>query len=216
MTARPVAATVPLMRRPPLTDALLALGLVVLAQVTVWTGDVSGPRALVALIALAMTAPLAWRRAHPLAVFGVVLASVVALGAVDSSLDDLYTLLAPLVAIEAVGAHVALRPAAAALALTLVVLWIGLATETRHHETGDYGFVLFLYGGAWALGRALRSRGERAEVDARAAVSAERARIARELHDVVAHSVSVMVVQTSVVRRRIAAERAGDAVPGER
>jgi hypothetical protein len=51
-----------LMRRPPLTDALLALGLVVLAQVTVWTGDVSGPHALVALIALTMTVPLAWRR----------------------------------------------------------------------------------------------------------------------------------------------------------
>ena len=155
------------MRRPPLTDALLALGLVALAQSTVWTGDVSGPRALVALIALAMTAPLAWRRAYPLAVFGVVLASVIVLGAVDSSIDDLYTLLAPLVAIEAVGAHVALRPAVAALALTLVVLWIGLATETRHHETGDYGFVCVLYGAPYALRRAAalaRQRDEQARV----------------------------------------------------
>jgi hypothetical protein len=75
------------MRRPPLTDALLALGLVVLAQVTVWTGDVSGPRALVALTALTMTVPL--------------------------------------VAIEAVGAHVALRRSAAALALTLGVVVAG-------------------------------------------------------------------------------------------
>jgi hypothetical protein len=97
-------------------------GLVVLAQVTVWTGDVSGPHALVALIALTMTVPLAWRRALPLAVFGAALAAVIALGAVDSSLDDFYTLLAPLVAIEAVGAHVALRRSAAALALTLGVV----------------------------------------------------------------------------------------------
>jgi hypothetical protein len=40
MTPRPAAATVPLMRRPPLTDALPALGLVVLAQVTYEAGVV--------------------------------------------------------------------------------------------------------------------------------------------------------------------------------
>jgi hypothetical protein len=44
------------------------------------------------------------------------------LAAVDSSLDDPYTLLAPLVAIEAAGAPVALRRSAAALALTLGVV----------------------------------------------------------------------------------------------
>jgi signal transduction histidine kinase len=51
-----------------------------------------------------------------------------------------------------------------------------------------------------------RSRAER-ETAARLAVAEERARIARELHDILAHSVSVMVLQASAVRRRLAPEQ---------
>jgi signal transduction histidine kinase len=79
----------------------------------------------------------------------------------------------------------------------------------------DFFFLLFFFGAAWLAGLALssrsqqalelRARAERAERDredeARRAVEEERARIARELHDVVAHSVSVMVVQAGGVRR---------------
>jgi signal transduction histidine kinase len=84
-------------------------------------------------------------------------------------------------------------------------------------SAGDVAFVDFFLVAAWVLGRALRSRNryasaleahaERLEVDrdaqARVAVTLERARIARELHDVVGHSVSVMTVQASAVRRRL-------------
>ena len=72
---------------------------------------------------------------------------------------------------------------------------------------------------AWVAGYALRERAEQAEAaeeraahaelkreaTARVAVAEERARIARELHDIVAHAVSVMVLQVGVVRRRVAA-----------
>lgn len=74
-----------------------------------------------------------------------------------------------------------------------------------------------LYGGSMAAGWMFRQRGEHAatladratrleqerETRAREAVEEERARIARELHDIVSHSISVIVVQTQAVRRRL-------------
>ncbi|WP_165900654.1 sensor histidine kinase [Microbispora triticiradicis] len=85
---------------------------------------------------------------------------------------------------------------------------------------GPWEFVFFgaLVGAAWVLGTLLRREQSRSrqlaalaaelaaerEARARAAVAEERARISRELHDAVAHTVSVMTMQAGVVRRRLA------------
>jgi signal transduction histidine kinase len=85
------------------------------------------------------------------------------------------------------------------------------------HQPGDLVFTPVSFGIGWLVGYALRERTEqtqaaeeraaRAERDreaaARVAVAEERARIARELHDVVAHAVSVMVLQVGAVRHRM-------------
>ena len=83
--------------------------------------------------------------------------------------------------------------------------------------TGNLFFVPLLFSIGWLVGFALRERADEAsaaqeraaraererEVMARVAVAEERTRIAREMHDVVAHAVSVMVLQVGAVRHRM-------------
>jgi signal transduction histidine kinase len=102
----------------------------------------------------------------------------------------------------------------------LVVMLGGAATivyNDPNHSAGDWIFTPLLFAIAWLAGYALRERATQAEAAelralhaererdaaARIAVAEERARIARELHDIVAHAVSVMVLQVGAVRHKL-------------
>ena len=92
------------------------------------------------------------------------------------------------------------------------------------HSPGELVFIPLLFGIAWLAGFALNARAEQAdaaearaaqaererETAARIAVAEERARIARELHDIVAHAVSVMVLQVGAVRHKLPDELADE------
>jgi signal transduction histidine kinase len=92
------------------------------------------------------------------------------------------------------------------------------------HSPSELIFIPLLFGICWLGGAALRERADEAEAAdgrareaererdraARLAVAEERAQIARELHDIVAHAVSVMVLQTGAVRHRLPAALADD------
>jgi signal transduction histidine kinase len=93
---------------------------------------------------------------------------------------------------------------------------------------GDLVFTPVLFGIGWLAGFALRERAQRVEAaelraaqaereretTARIAVAEERARIARELHDIVAHAVSVMVLQVGAIRHRLPESADRDALQG--
>jgi signal transduction histidine kinase len=214
--------------RPPLADVLLAAGVLVVAQVETWMTSSFQPKPPLALLAVLITVPLAWRRRAP---FGALLAMGVAasvLGTGWPELSALYTFIAVVVAVFSVGAYAEPRRAVVGCALVILWFWTGALIDNVHHPgqrgPSDLAFVAVVFGGAWLLGRAFRGRGQHAEqlaqraaqleadqqAQARAAVAAERARIARELHDVIAHSVSVMVIQAGAAEQLLqqAPERA--------
>jgi signal transduction histidine kinase len=104
--------------------------------------------------------------------------------------------------------------------ISLVVVLSGaaiIAYNNPDHAAGDLVFTPVLFAIAWLAGFALRERAVQAEAAearatqaereqeaaARIAVAEERARIARELHDIVAHAVSVMVLQVGAVRHKL-------------
>ncbi|HEX6673962.1 MAG TPA: sensor histidine kinase [Actinomycetes bacterium] len=215
---------------PTVSDGLLAAGLTLLALPGLVVHNIvysqlgmefrpTSP--LAAAFLLLQTVPLAWRRRAPLLVLAVISAADLAnlLAGFQPTLAELGIY----VALYTVAAHCPLRrslPAAAAFAGFGGVYGAVFASKYPHVTWQDWVTSYALLAAAWILGdgqrrrrrtmarlEALNAQLERdRDLKARWAVADERARIARELHDVVAHSVSVMVVQAGAARRLVAGD----------
>jgi signal transduction histidine kinase len=163
--------------------------------------------------------PLAWRRRAPMVVFGLIWLHLVATTWVTPNQTPAVGLL---VATYTVASRESLRRSLGSLLIGLVVympasIRAELATSSTDRVVWTAVtvalFTAVIFGVAWGLGRwALSSRRrldsseERRLKAATEAVAAERRRMARELHDVVSHSVSVMVLQAAGARRVLAAD----------
>jgi signal transduction histidine kinase len=168
-------------------------------------GDV--PAGELALTALAC-AVLYWRRSRPLAVLAVTLVAATVSFAAD--LSDLSGL-AAFVALYSVGRYVDDdRWSVAGLACVLTMATVGTVTDPSS-TPAEVGFGVTITALVWYAGRRMRARDEDAvrlrhehAAGARRAIADERARIARELHDIVAHRVSLMTVQAGAARTVVA------------
>ncbi len=199
-------------KRADTIDLALAMLVVAIGLAEVLTGQVPAPLWAGLVAAIAFGLPLAWRRRHPWVTFAVVFGTLLFCRLTGVSLDNNLASVIPCVlALATVAAQVRLRPSLGALAAGIAALL------TAADGLGGVLWVVFIATASWAAGALIRQRRVlidelRATSDelahtreryAALAVETERARIARELHDVVAHSVSVMVVQAGAAERMV-------------
>ncbi len=175
--------------------------------------DTSRPPGVHALIAVPAMASLAWRRRWPLVVALVVMSADIAI----NPNGQFSTLLALVLVSYTVGAE--LDPPKVWWALALVAGPFLAVMYLDDLEPSDIAAAVVFVGGPFAVGRGVRirtsrlaeavertARIEREQAEqAAAAVAEERSRIARELHDIVSHSLSVVTIQTQAVRLRLGA-----------
>ncbi|HET7043804.1 MAG TPA: histidine kinase [Gaiellaceae bacterium] len=206
-------------RRPSPSDWAIALTGTAITELVVWTGmagtHVAGPRWFTASLPLLLDLPLAWRRLAPLlawllVVSGFVLHSL----ATRQSAEGLEMLYAIFVGAYSVAAH-ARRPAAVAGLAAFVAGYtvyafedpgVGPSSVGSEWAAAFFGLcaVALWFAGFWMHSRreagAIAVRAAAIEQEAVAAVAEERARMARELHDIVSHNLSVVVLQAAGAR----------------
>jgi signal transduction histidine kinase len=197
--------------KPALSDLLLAAVLAGanIAQVLLTSG-VDRSRPVLIGLSVLTTLPVAWRRIAPEAsawAFGVFFAALLTGDYPDFIVG---TLVAAVLIPYSLGAGV--DSLSRSVAPLLLIIGGGAIDDVRlHHPAGQYLASVFLLGVPWALARLLKAQREQADRLARltreleverdrtahVAVMEERNRIARELHDLVAHSISVIAIQSA-------------------
>jgi signal transduction histidine kinase len=201
-------------RRPLVQDTALALAILVISLVTVSTGgpeSVNGPSdrppaVVLTILTLLATLPIALRRRLPVEVFAVTLVAAF----VSDLIGGPFLFAGALVGLYSVAAYVG-RPtsvyAAAAAGVATVVTGLGDSGSPAAESSA----ILAVFAASWLLGdnirtrraylRELEDRADRLEREReesiRRAAADEQARIARELHDIITHNVSVMTVQAA-------------------
>ena len=210
--------------------AVLALSMTL--ELLAWVADDLAPAIGAGLLA---TLPFALRRKAPLVSFLLVMSGIQLLTQVQPGFDNdsMTFVVAFFVALYSLGRHATGIEAwlgVVALVLTMAI-FVNSEGGLAQADLGDVAFVLVFAGAPWAAGLTLRLRREREtelnaenerlrreqEERAARAVAEERSRIARELHDVVSHAISVTVLQARGARATLdtdpaAARRALDAI----
>ena len=198
--------------RPWQRDLAVALALAAVSSVEIsGAADIDEPW-LVGAATLACTLGLVVRRRHPVALAIGISVALVLTALRGQPLESIGILVTVVVAVWSLSTERAMRPALAGAA----VLAVGVAASILGDPSDSAWNIpptLFLFVAVpFAAGLALRERSRRG---AREALALERARIARELHDVVAHGVSLIALQADAAGSALQHDPARAAAPVE-
>ena len=195
---------------PVTVDRILAAVLLVIAEMEVWlTQDAGGHRLLAALVAPILTGCLALRRRYPFAAGIAAQTATVIQFMVTRDVQVIATSVAWFCALYGLTVWTTQRQFALGTAYVTLTNFLPLARYGKPSSIVPFGIVTLVV--MLLVRRVLGDRDRRLklaererDVAAREAVVEERARIARELHDAIAHSVSMIVVQAGAERRTLA------------
>ena len=200
--------------------ALTAAVLVAAVAETLLSENLTGPQWGNALLAAAMSLMLLWRRIHPVATTVALGALAVPMAVWVTDPSDLVATFFPLLILAYGGGRYAEGRGSYLVPAVLVASIVGVVAPAEDPHAGDFYFPSLIVFLCWLVGRTVRLRlrhaaelheaaalaAEQREREAQQAVADERRRIAREMHDVVAHSISIMVVQAGGARRILATD----------
>jgi signal transduction histidine kinase len=195
------------MKRPHVVDLVIAAALVAwaLTEALVLQGD--GATVERVAWALGFSLPLVLRRQYPLTVaitVGVIIAARALVADGGTQEEGAMPLPAILLAAFTVAAHARTIPGALAglgVALGSLSVVVFLSYWEGTAEPSDGAILVFFIGAAWGAGYFVRRR---AATESTRAVLEERARIARELHDIIGHSVSAISLQAGAAEQLVA------------
>jgi signal transduction histidine kinase len=204
---------------PPRLDIAIAAAFVVLTLAEAFYNDSIESPLLHVLVAGGAMAAVAWRRVFPIPVAVIAVLANIIINP-DSQFSTLLclVLLSYTIGVETV-------PPRSYVGLLIIFTPFMTAMILKGLVPSDIAAALVFLIGPWSVGTAVRQRSAKAAeaiaraellerdrelAEERAAVE-ERTRIARELHDIVSHSISVVTIQTQAVRRRLGPDHAAEA-----
>jgi signal transduction histidine kinase len=205
-------------------DWLLVASLLLLVWFEIWVEPIfqtgmPGPRTPLTVLAAVAIVPLLARRVFPLAVLTVICLGMLGVGIVgDPDQSTFVLLLGLLVAVYSLAAFATPRNAVIGAAVVIVAIIVFQAMTFAGKTLIDVFVPALFLAAAFIGGQQVNRQHQRVselaehsrllarthELELHAAVTAERTRIAREMHDVVAHTISVMGIQAGAARRTLA------------
>jgi signal transduction histidine kinase len=163
-----------------------------------------GSEPLLLATAAGVTIPVGLRRERPLAGYGLLIASITAGAIAFPANESIVVLFSLVICTYAVAQREATAIATVAVTVGAAAIVLAIARDPTDDLTNVVPSVLLFVVAPAGAGWGLRRRNLRLELaadEAREAAEAERRRLARELHDVVAHAVTVMVIQAQAAQR---------------